>query len=245
MIRMPDVKFPVSIVIPAYNEEDYIDLCLQSLVWQKTQYKFEVIVVDNNSKDKTKNIALSYRNKLNIRVISEKQQGRGIARWRGFEEAKGEVIFSTDADTILPEDWIERFMKYFENEKVVAVTSLCNIDEPSTIDKAVFKFFQLLANEGHRIALGHYWLSGFSYAIRRNIYEKSGKIDKNLDALDDIELGRRVKKLGKIQLVRNLPVLTSNRRFQQGVTSGLIEYVRPFIKVAIFKNNKFSMDDSR
>ncbi len=245
MIPMAEDKFPVSIVIPAYNEEDYIGLCLQSLAWQKTDYKFEVIVIDNNSTDKTAKIAESFKDKLNIRVVLETMQGRGIARWRGFEEAKGEVIFSTDADTILPENWIERFMKYFENEKVVAVTSLCNIDEPSTIDKAVFKFFQLLANEGHRIALGHYWLSGFSYAIRRETYLKAGKIDKNLDALDDIELGNRVKKLGKIQLVRNLPVLTSNRRFEQGVTTGLMEYVKPFIKVDILKNNKFSMHNAR
>lgn len=242
---MAERKFPVSIVIPAYNEEEYIGLCLESLVWQKTKYDFEVIMIDNNSTDKTNKIASSFKDKLNIRVIIEKQQGRGVARWRGFEEAVGDVIFSTDADTILPEDWIERFMEYFENKKVVAVTSLCNIDEPSSIDKAVFKFFQLLANEGHRIALGHYWLSGFSYAIRRDVYIKAGKIDKNLDALDDIELGRRVKKLGKIQLVRDLPVLSSSRRFQQGVTSGLLEYVKPFVKVTLLKNGKFKMDNLR
>ncbi len=242
---MTEAKYPVSIVIPAYNEEKYIGLCLESLAWQQTHYPYEVVVIDNNSTDKTKEVAESYKDKLNIRVITETRQGRGIARWRGFEEAAGEIIFSTDADTILPEDWIERFMTYFKNPKTVAVTSLCNIDEPSSIDKAVFKFFQLLANEGHRIALGHYWLSGFSYAIRRDTYIQAGKIDKNLDSLDDIELGRRVRKLGKIQLVRDLPVLTSNRRFEQGVTSGLLEYVKPFVKVAILKNKKFTMDNLR
>lgn len=238
-------KFEASIVIPAYNEEDYIEACLKSLAWQKTKHKFEVIVVDNNSSDKTGEIARKFKDRLNIRVVVEKQQGRGVARWRGFEEAKGEIIFSTDADTILPEDWIERFMKYFQNEEIVAVTSLCNIDEPSKIDKAVFKFFVLLANEGHRIALGHYWMSGFSYAIRRETYIKAGKINKDLDALDDIDLGRRVKKLGKIKLVRNLPVLSSSRRFKNGVATGLLEYVKPFLKVAILKNKGFKMENSR
>ncbi len=238
-------KFKASVVIPAYNEQDYIGACLQSLAWQKTKTKFEVIVIDNNSNDKTNKIARSFKNNLNIRVVTEKQQGRGVARWRGFEEATGDIIFSTDADTILPEDWIERFMKYFQDKEVVAVTSLCNIDKPSTIDKAVFKFFVLLANEGHRIALGHYWLSGFSYAIRRNAYEKAGKINKELDALDDIDLGRRVQKLGKIKLVRNLPVLSSSRRFKNGVTTGLLGYVKPFIKVAILKNHRFTMHNAR
>jgi len=238
-------KFGVSIVIPAYNEEGYIGPCLQSLTWQKTKTKFEVIVVDNNSTDKTSQIANIFKNKLNLKVIVEKQQGRGIARWRGFEEAKGKIIFSTDADTILPEDWIERFMKYFENKGIVAVTSLCNIDEPSRMDKTIFKFFLLLVNESHRIALGHYWLSGFSYAIRKDTYIKAGGINKELDALDDIDLGRRVKKLGKIKLVRNLPVLSSNRRFKNGMTTGLLGYVKPFIKVAILKNNKFRMKNLR
>lgn len=238
-------KFEASIIIPAYNEEDYIGACLQSLTWQKTKTKFEVIVIDNNSTDNTNKIAKSFKNKLNIRVIVEKKQGRGVARWRGFEEATGTILFSTDADTILPEDWIERFMKYFKNKEIVAVTSLCNIDEPSRVDKAVFKFIMLLANEGHRIALGHYWLSGFSYAIRASTYVKAGGINKDLDALDDVDLGRRVRKLGKIKLVRNLPVLSSSRRFKNGMTRGLVGYVKPFIKVAIMKSTKFRMDNLR
>jgi len=238
-------KFDASIVIPAFNEEDYIGACLQSLAWQKTKKKFEVIVIDNNSTDNTNKVAKSFKNKLNLKVIVEKEQGRGVARWRGFEEATGNIIFSTDADTILPEDWIEIFMKHFKDKKIVAVTSLCNIDEPSRMDKAIFKFFLLLANEGHRIALGHYWLSGFSYAIRRDTYEKAGKINKELDALDDIDLARRVRKLGKIKLVRNVPVLSSNRRFKNGMTTGLLGYVKPFIKVAILKNKNFIMDNAR
>ena len=235
----------VSVVIPAYNEEEYIGPCLESLAWQETKYPFEVLLIDNNSTDKTVKIAQGFKKKLNIRIINEPVQGRGMARYRGFEEAQGDVIFSTDADTILPQDWIERFMKYFEDADVVAVTSLCNIDEPSPLDKAVFKFFQVLANEGHRITLGHYWLSGFSYAIRRDIYIKAGKINKSLNALDDVELGRRVKKLGKIKFVRNLPVLSSSRRFQRSVATGLMEYILPFIQVTVLKKNKFSMDNAR
>ncbi|CAN5168612.1 glycosyltransferase family A protein [soil metagenome] len=235
----------VSVVIPAYNEEEYIGPCLESLVWQNTEEPFEVLVIDNNSSDKTAAIAKSFKDRLHIRVINEPVQGRGMARYRGFEEAKGDIIFSSDADTILPQDWIERFIEYFQDKEVVAVTSLCNIDEPSPIDKAVFKLFQRVANEGHRIMLGHYWLAGFSYAIRRDIYIKAGKIDKSLNALDDVELGRRVKKFGKIKFVRDLPVLSSNRRFKKGMASGLFEYVMPFIQVTVLKKNKFSMDNDR
>lgn len=239
------MKTFVSVVIPAYNEADYIGACLESLSWQKTTCPFEVILVDNNSTDNTVSIAKKYKDKLNLRIVNESIQGRGMARWRGFEEATGEIIFSTDADTILPPNWIEKFMHYFEDKKIVAVTSLCNIDEPSLINRSVFKFFQVLANEGHRIMFGQYWLAGFSYAIRRDAYQKSGKINKKLNALDDIELGRRVEKIGKIKFVRNLPVLSSNRRFKKGVAPGLIEYISPYIHVAILKKNNILMADDR
>jgi glycosyltransferase involved in cell wall biosynthesis len=238
-------KIEVSVIIPAYNEEEYIGPCLQSLVWQKTKHEFEVIVVDNNSTDTTKKVAMSFKDKLNIRVITEKQQGRGMARWRGFEEATGEFLFSSDADTVFPEEWIERFMKYFSNEKTVAVTSLCDIDDTSRRKRAMFKFIQLLSNEGYRIALGHYQLSGFSYAIRRDIYIKAGKIDNTLNALDDLDLGTRVKKFGKIKFVRNMPVLSSNRRFKNGLSRGIISYWKPLIKYSILKKNNFTMDNPR
>lgn len=237
-------KFEISIIIPAYNENLYIGPCLQSLVLQRTKYSFEVVVIDNNSTDMTRKIALSFKDKLNIRVITEKQQGRGVARWRGFEEATGKFLFSSDADTVFPPDWIEGFMKYFKNKKIVAVTSMCDIDDPSQRNKAFFKFVHQITTEGLRIALGHYCLYGFSYAIRRNIYIKAGKIDKTLNALDDIDLGRRVKKFGKIQLVRNIPVLTSNRRYKKGVLRGLLEYVKPTIQLTLDRE-KLVMDNSR
>ena len=236
-------KFEVSIIIPAFNEEEYIGRCLQSLVRQKTKRYFEVIVVDNNSTDATKKIAGSFKNKLNIRIVTEKEQGRGVTRWRGFEEAAGDFLFSSDADTTLPEEWIERFMQYFKNKKIVAVTSLCNIDDSSRISKALFKLVHLIANEAHRIVMGYYCLYGFSYAIQKDIYIKAGKIDKALNALDDVDLGRRVKKFGKIQLVRDMPVLTSNRRYKNGILRGLLDYVKPLIQVALKK--KLVMDNAR
>ena len=69
-------NFDVTIVIPAFNEEKYLASCLDSLVNQKTNLKYEVIVVDNNSTDRTAKIASSFKNRMNIRVIFEKKQGR-------------------------------------------------------------------------------------------------------------------------------------------------------------------------
>jgi hypothetical protein len=135
-------------------------------------------------------------------------------------------------------------MKYFEDKKIVAVTSLCNINDPSQRNKAIFKLVHLIANQVHRIALGYNCLYGFSFAIRKDIYIKAGKINKMLNALDDVDLGTRVKKFGKIQLVRDLPVLTSNRRYKDGLIRGVINYAKPLIELAL-KKNKSVMDDRR
>ena len=90
----------ISLVIPAFNEEKLIKRCLDTFVNQKTTQNFEVILVNNNSTDKTLDIAKTFQNKLNLKLIL----GRGAARKKEFEEASGEIILSSDSDTIIPSD---------------------------------------------------------------------------------------------------------------------------------------------
>jgi len=89
----------ISVIIPAANEEKTLPFCLASLKKQ-TFSNFEVIVIDNNSTDKTAAVA----QKFGAKVVSEKKQGIIYARERGFQEAKGEIIARTDADTHLQID---------------------------------------------------------------------------------------------------------------------------------------------
>src|SRR6266567_2953645 len=93
----------ISVVIPVYNEEKYLGKCLDSLMRQNVKAD-EIIVVDNNSTDNSVAIAKKYP----IRVVFEKTQGMIPARNHGFNEARYEIIARTDADTILPVNWIKR-----------------------------------------------------------------------------------------------------------------------------------------
>src|SRR3989344_4845448 len=86
----------ISIVIIAYNEKKDIASCLMAMSKQTYREPFEVIVVDNASTDHTPEIAQSFVERLPLRVIREEHKGRGAARARGFGEAKGEIILSTD-----------------------------------------------------------------------------------------------------------------------------------------------------
>jgi glycosyltransferase involved in cell wall biosynthesis len=112
----------VSIFIPAYNEERYLNIVLDSVAAQTTTPD-EVIVVDNNSTDGTAAIARSYRF---VKLVSEQQQGKGHASHRGFLTAQSELVARIDADTILEPDWIETALQYFStHDEVAAITGKC------------------------------------------------------------------------------------------------------------------------
>lgn len=234
-----------SVVIPAYNEQDTIGFCLESLVAQKTEQDFEVIVVDNNSTDRTAEVVMQYESKLNLRLLSEKKKGRGAARGAGFEAARSDIIFSTDADSMLPENWIELFTSFFSDKNIVAVTGTGKIIDNTWYKNAFFNVFQPMSMRSYRLFMRHYWLSGFSFAIRKDIYEKAGKIDTTLNALDDIDLGLRVVKHGKIKFVPNAPAIMSGRRFRDDFIKGLISYYKPFMQVVRQESHKVYMDDLR
>lgn len=235
----------VSVVIPAYNEEENIGTCLASLAAQKTKYPLEVILSDNNSKDKTVEVAAKYKNDLNLRIVHAKKQGRGAARAKGFAEARGEFIFSSDADSKFPPNWIEEMMKGFADKNVVAVTGTGGIDDNTWYKNMLFNVGQPLTMDIYRVFMRHYWLSGFSFVIRRDVYEKSGGLDASLNSLDDLDLGFRVRKLGRIKICRDSMVIISGRRFKPHFVGGLLSYARPFFEVAVKRSGQVYMDDVR
>ncbi len=113
---MKSKPLKLSIVIPVYNEEDYLDTCLLSIAKQ-SQKPFEVIVVDNGSDDNSQAIAKRYKF---VRIVNEPIRGIVHARNQGFNAARGDIIGRIDADSVLPEDWVETVTKFFETtaEKV-------------------------------------------------------------------------------------------------------------------------------
>lgn len=235
----------ISVIIPAYNEEKKIGECLGSLVNQNTTQKFEVIVVDNNSKDKTAEIARQYESKLNLKIVVQKIKGRGAARQKGFHQAKGEIILSTDADTIVPPSWIEKFSKTLQESNAVAVTGTCRIIDCGFFTNTIINIFQPLFMRIYRLVFGHYWLSGFSFGIYKDVYKKSGGFNKNLNVQEDIDLSFRVSKIGRIKFIPNLPVIFSGRRFKNGLIKESSAYVTTFIGYFYYKNEKVILSDIR
>jgi glycosyltransferase involved in cell wall biosynthesis len=105
------MKKTLSIVIPAYNEEDQLAECLVSISRQ-TVMPDEVIVVDNNSTDGSAKIAREFHF---VTLIKENAQGISHAHHRGFRHASSQLIARIDADTVLPPDWVSKVLEFYES----------------------------------------------------------------------------------------------------------------------------------
>lgn len=129
----------VSVIIPTMNEEESIGTVMDHInAALRPLGKFEVLVVDTNSKDRTREIAAS----KGARIIDEPRRGYGRAYKTGFSHAKGKFIATLDADCTYPANDIPKFVKMLEDEKLDFITG----DRLSKIDKGVMSKKHKLGN---------------------------------------------------------------------------------------------------
>ncbi|MBF0511227.1 MAG: glycosyltransferase family 2 protein [Candidatus Omnitrophica bacterium] len=124
---MPDALFDISVIIPAKNEEKRIPRFLDSLIsyCQKSRLRYQLIVVDDGSSDKTAEIIINYKKsfpQLNLMSLG-KNHGKGFAIKQGILSAKGRIVLFMDADGATPADEIEKNLKYFEEGYDIVIGS--------------------------------------------------------------------------------------------------------------------------
>src|SRR5881628_2239659 len=106
MNRRWNAVMKISVVVPFYNEQRYIGDCIEALLAQDYPgEQYEIILVDNNSSDRSCEIVKSHQR---IKLLSEKRQGDFAARNRGLEEAKGGIIAFTDSNCAPAKDWLQK-----------------------------------------------------------------------------------------------------------------------------------------
>jgi hypothetical protein len=107
----------VSIVVAAWNEEVNILKCVASLAKAKTTNRLEIIVINNNSTDRTQETL----DRLHVKSFFQGIQGWGPARQMGLEKASGKYVLLADADCIYPEKWVDEMVKGLQEPGVVCV----------------------------------------------------------------------------------------------------------------------------
>lgn len=210
----------VSVVIPAYNEAILLPRCLQALKEQDYQGSFEIIVVDNNSTDVTSDIARLY----GAKVIKERRRGVAFARQAGFMAASGEIICSTDADTIVPPHWLTAMVKAFDRDpNLVAVGGRFELVDIDSSFKLFVNFFLPIVFAFDRLNHhGHF--TGCNFAVRKDAFLRVGGFDTSLKIGEDIDLCIRVRQLRKVKILHEIKVQTSARRYDLGLVKSF-EYV--------------------
>jgi glycosyltransferase involved in cell wall biosynthesis len=206
-----------SVVIPAFNEATYLPECLRSLATQDFAGAVELIVVDNNSTDDTATIASA----MGATVVTEPRPGVCCARQRGTEVACGEIIVSTDADTIFERGWLSAIDRAFaRNPGCAAVAGSCRfVDGPwwaMVYPKLLFGLVQVLYRVTGRVC----YVTATNTAFRRTAW--SGYDTRLTQGGDELDLLRRLRSRGRVIFDLHHPTLTSARRLNRGLFYNLM-----------------------
>lgn len=195
---MKGKKKYVSIIISIYNTEKTLERCLKSI--SNLDYpNYEVILVYDNSNDKTLEIA----SKFNYKIICLKKKG-GVAGARnaGVRVAKGDIIAITDADCEVESDWLTKLIQPFEDVNVGVVGGPDQAPNDDTFfAKCVdYAWTSFIGTGGMRrkgkIRAAKYYPRGCNIAIRRKIFDEIGYFNEKIVPGEEIEFDFRAKKKG-------------------------------------------------
>jgi glycosyltransferase involved in cell wall biosynthesis len=201
-------KYPfVSVIIPTLNEEKYIEATLLSIRNQDYKGKYEIIVVDSNSKDRTVEIARKYADK----VIITKRKGASVGRNIGARVARGEILLFVDADTILLPNVISKVANHLKKRDNIGIVVPVLVDD---FNKNVLYIMGMWAN--YILSKGNlHPVTTVCFACDREVFFMVGGFNEKLHVAEDIELGSRLKKIGKVKYITDTFVISSSRRIKR------------------------------
>lgn len=227
----------VSIVIPCFNEQDYIIDALNSVFTQSFS-DYEIVIVDNNSADKTAEIIKNLDDKR-VRLVREKEQGLVYARNLGIREARGEWILRMDADARLHENWLEHALIMLESENAVAASSLIEPFE-SDVSRWGVGTFNFMTYQVNRLLIGSNMLFGSAMIFHTSLKSKIlNQARMRNDIWEDLDIALVLRKKKKI-LIKDTPVYISLRRFYSPLVES-IKYVWMWTKTYWFYNKLASL----
>jgi len=182
----------ISVIIPAYNAAETLGGCLAALLDQSTpRGEYEVIVVDDGSTDRTREVAKKY----DVHLLSQPNQGPGAARNLGVNQARGEIILFTDADCVPTKEWIEEMIKPFAEPGVVAVKGAYRTRQRALLARFIQAEFEeryaLLERERYVD-----FVDSHSAAYRKTGFLAAGGFDPGFLLSEDVDLSYKLSRLG-------------------------------------------------
>ncbi|MGA9140137.1 MAG: glycosyltransferase [Methanocella sp.] len=217
----------ISVVIPAFNEEKYIETCLKSLRNQKFDGNFEIIVADDSSEDNTVKIAEKYADK----VVVHQRGSISYGRQKGAEAARYPAIAFSDSDTYIAPNWLSELSSSLEQKDAVGVHGqLMPLDGNSVENN--FCRYVLPPYSSFMVRINQPSVPGANFAVTKEAFQKVGGFNTKLITAEDVELCKRVKTLGRFFFNPNALVYVSTRRIRKwGYAKVLSFHVTNSIKI--------------
>jgi glycosyltransferase involved in cell wall biosynthesis len=225
----------ISVIIPAYNAERTILETIQS-VQQQTFQDFEIIVINDGSKDQTVELVQSIQDER-LQIFSYENGGLPVARNRGISHASGEFIAFLDADDLWTADKLELQLTVLEqNPKAgVAYSWTCFMDVD--IEGKPFSFlpspkYSFAGNVYEKLLVSDFIHSGSNTLIRREAIESTGEFDPTLKSCEDWDYWLRLAAHWYFAVVPKHQILY---RRTPGAMSSKVEVMKEASLIAIEK----------
>lgn len=210
----------ISIIISVYNEEKTLHQCLDSLLVLEYP-NYEIIMVNDASKDNTLMILREYRKKSNKIKVVTYSVNKGVpgARNEGMKAAKGEIFVFTDADATFPKGWPLKLIEPFISHPKVGATGGRDIAPPHQpliqrcIDYTLTSFIGTGGLRGAKVRLAKYSVTGCNFAVKREVVEKVGMHNEKIRWRgEEKEWCQRIREAGyQIQFVPESYILHYRR----------------------------------
>lgn len=194
----------LSIIIPTLNEEKYLPKLLDSI--KKQNFKdYEIIVADNNSKDKTRHIARKYGCRITKGGLPP------VARNNGAKITNGDMLFFIDADCIVNKSFLQNALNEIKSRNLDAASCYASPISNKISDSIWFSFFNFW------ICVTQFFYSSASFGIfcKKNLHEEIKGFDENIKLSEDMDYAKRAGSYGKFRILKTVKIYTSTRRFDE------------------------------
>jgi glycosyltransferase involved in cell wall biosynthesis len=214
----------VSVLICVRNTERYISNCIRSILDQ-TFTEFEIVIVDDNSDDKTKEIIASFQDKRIRYFRNEKWFGITRSRNRSIKLAEGDYFFFTDADCVVSQEWIEQGLKFLNGSDCAGVEGMSYY---------ISEEYQPTFSD-HTYPMGRGKFMTRNIAYKRKFVESVGGFDEKYFYFEDRDLAFRILRCGKIEFNPNMTVCIQ----KETVTPQRLLKHSPIIKNRVYLFKRF------
>ena len=223
----------LSIIIPTFNEEEYLPILLKSIKEQDFK-DYEIIVADANSKDNTLKIAKDY----NCIIVEGGMPG--VGRNKGAKIAKGEILLFLDSDLKLTENYLQELINELEEKEIdIGITQISPLSEKKR-DKVLHdlaNWFMIAVEKIKPHGAGCYGI-----VAKKHLHDCHDGFNESLSFGEDTDYIERIAKDNKFKVLRNPKIYVSTRRLEE---EGLIKLAKQYGKSTIndFRGKRTSAED--